>query len=387
MNYTTSLWAVTALSSLVLAQTPCTIQEIGTLVVGPPVDNFTANPVPLGFNINFNGATYDEIFVSDHGIITFANGGVPVPNGGAATYTPGSANLDALGADCVFAYWGDHSTQGFGTPTSPNAGIWIDNTSGSHCTITWIDNEPYLSFAAGAFSNSVTLFSTGEIRIRMDSRCNNTSSTFGAVETVIGVHTLNNPIPASSDLSQPSTVAIDLTVFEEFIGAGPAGSNTPDPNFDLSDTTLTFTPLGNGWLVTPGTLACGAVTDAGGGCGNMTLTTTAAPLSGTRWDLELTSVQPSILPVFLTLGASVPQTPVGALLPTLFGASCIATQDATGAVLPMPAATAGTTSLSLPIPMNAALVGFALSAQGLAFDLASAAEFELSNGNDVVIGY
>ncbi len=387
MNRILSTSAVAAIAATALAQTPCTMQEIGTLIVGPPVDNFTANPVPLGFSFNFNGTTYTEVFVSDHGILTFANGGVPVPNGGAATYTPGAANLDALGADCVFAYWGDHSTQGFGTPTSPNAGIWVDNTSGTHCTVTWIDNEPYLGFAAGAFSNSVTLFSSGEIRIRMDARCNNTSSTFGAVETIIGVHTLNNPIPASTDLSQPSTVAIDLTVYEEFIGPGPAGSNSPDPNFDLGDTTLTFIPLGNGWLVTPGALACGATTDAGGGCGNMTLTTTAAPLAGTRWDLELTGVQPSILPVFLALGASVPPTPVGTLLPTLFGASCVATQDATGTILAMPAATTGTPSLSLPIPSNATLVGFPLSAQGLAFDIVTPAEFELSNGNDVVIGY
>ncbi|MGC6486429.1 MAG: hypothetical protein ACON4Z_02195 [Planctomycetota bacterium] len=387
MNRILAAPVVATLSSLALAQTPCTLAENGTLLVGPPIDNFTMSPVPLGFTFTFNGTSYDEIFVSDHGILTFANGGVPVPNGGAATYTPGAANLDALGADCVFAYWGDHSTQGFGTPTSPNAGIWIDNTSGTHCTVTWVDNEPYLGFTAGAFSNSVTLFSSGEIRVRMDSRCNNTSSTFGAVETVVGVHTLNNPIPASSDLSQPSTVAIDLTVFEEFIGPGPAGSNSPDPNFDLGDTTLTFTPLGNGWLVTPSTLDCGSATDAGGGCGSMTLTTTATPFVGTRWDVELTGVQPSILPVFLTLGASVPQTPVGVLLPTLFGASCVATQDATSAVLAMPAATAGTTALSLPIPMNPTLAGLTLSAQGLAFDLASAAEFELSNGNDVVVGY
>ena len=387
MKTLTMTVALTGASLVAQAQSPCTLQQGGARLVTPPLDGFTSSPVPLGFTFDFNGTSYDEVFVSDHGIVSFASGGLPVPNGGAATYTPGSANLDALGADCVFTYWGDHSTQGFGTPTSPDAGIWIDNTSGSYCTITWIDNEPYLGLTTGAFSNSVTLFPSGEIRVRLDSRCNNTGSTFGAIETIVGVHALNNPIPASSDLSQPATVVTDLTVYEEFVGPGPAGSNNPDPNFDLGDTTLTFTPLGSGWLVTPTSLACSEVIDAGGGCGNLTLTTTTAPSIGTRWGVELTGAQPSALPVFLSLGAPVAQTPVGAILPTLFGASCVATQDATSAVLPMPAATAGSSALSLPVPANLALVGLGISAQGLAFDLASAAEFELSNGNHVVFGY
>ena len=106
MNRTLALTAVASLGSLAIAQSPCTIQEIGALQAGPPVDNFTTSPIPLGFTFDFNGTSYDEIFVSDHGIISLATGGVPIPNGGAATYTPGAANLDALGADCIFAYWG-----------------------------------------------------------------------------------------------------------------------------------------------------------------------------------------------------------------------------------------------------------------------------------------
>lgn len=387
MNRTLALSAVATLGSVAIAQSPCTIQEIGVLQVGPPVDNFTASPIPLGFTFTFNGTSYDEIFVSDHGVISLATGGVPVPNGGAAVYTPGAANLDALGADCIFAYWGDHSTQGFGTPTSPNAGIWIDNSSGSSCTVTWYDNEPYLSYTAGAFSVSCTLFATGEIRIRMDSRCNNTSSTFGALETIVGVHTLNNAIPAASDLSQPSTVTTDLTCFEEWIGPGPVGGNTPDPLFDLADTTLTFTPLTPGWLVTPSALACGSVTDAGGGCGSMTLTTTVPPVVGTTWGMEVSAVPASPLPVFISLGQATPATPVGVLLPSLFGPNCVATQDASNGLLALAPATAGASSISLPVPASGAITGAALSAQGLAFDILAPVPFVLSNGNDVVVGY
>lgn len=383
---TIALAAAATFAPLALAQAPCVMQEIGTLQVGPPVDNFTTAPVPLGFNFLFNGTTYDEIYISDHGIITLATGGIPVPNGGAATYTPGSANFDALGADCIFAYWGDHSTQGFGTPTSTNAGIWVDNTSGSYCTVTWIDNEPYLSYAMGAFSCSVTLFASGEIRMRMDSRCNNTSSTFGAVETIIGVHTLNNAVPASSDFSLGAVTVTDPTCYEEFIGPGPAGSNTPDPNFDLADTTLTFTPISPGWLVISSPLECGSVFNAGTGCGT-SLTTTEPPLIGTRWGVEVSGVgAPAPFPVFLVLGNSTPPTPAGVLFPALFGPTCEAYMDGSLGLISMGAPTAGVASLSLSVPFNPNLSGAALTAQGLSFNL-TGPTFTLSNGNDVTIGY
>ena len=386
MNRTLALAAAAAFAPLALAQTPCTMQEIGTLQAGPPIDNFTQAPVPLGFNFLFNGTTYDEIFISDHGIITLATGGIPVPIGGAAVYTPGSANLDALGADCIFAYWGDHSTQGFGTPTSANAGIWVDNTSGSHCTVTWIDNEPYLSYAAGAFSCSVTLFDTGEIRIRMDSRCNNTSSTYGAVETVIGVHTLNNAVPASSDFSAPATTVTDPTCYEEFIGSGPAGSNTPDPNFDLADTTLTFTPISPGWLVINTPLECGSVTDVGTGCG-ISLATTTPPLVGTQWGVEVSGVAtPAPFPVFLVLGNATPPTPAGVLFPTLFGPTCEAYMDGALGLVNIGAPAGGVASQSLTVPFNPNLSGATLTAQGLSFNL-TGPTFSLSNANEVTIGY
>ena len=386
MKTLTMTVALTGASLVAQAQSPCTLQQGGARLVTPPLDGFTSSPVPLGFTFDFNGTSYDEVFVSDHGIVSFATGGVPVPNGGAATYTPGSANLDALGADCVFTYWGDHSTQGFGTPTSPDAGIWIDNTSGSYCTITWIDNEPYLGLTAGAFSNSVTLFPSGEIRVRLDSRCNNTGSTFGAIETIVGVHALNNPIPASSDLSQPATVVTDLTVYEEFVGPGPAGSNTPDPNFDLADTTLTFTPISPGWLVINTPLECGSVFNAGTGCG-ISLATTEPPLVGTQWGVEVSGVAtPAPFPVFLILGNSTPPTPAGVLFPTLFGPTCEAYMDGSLGLVNIGSATGGVASLALSVPFNPNLSGATLTAQGLSFNL-TGPPFSLSNGNEVTIGY
>ena len=65
MHRTLTLTATAALSSLALAQAPCTIQETGILQAGPPVDNFFTTPFPLGFTFTFNGTAYDEIYASE----------------------------------------------------------------------------------------------------------------------------------------------------------------------------------------------------------------------------------------------------------------------------------------------------------------------------------
>lgn len=382
MKHVLTSLAFAALSPLAIAQ--CQLQEFGTLEGTPPIDNFTA-PIPIGFAFPFNGTTYTDMHISDHGIIALSNGATPTPNGGAATYTPGSLNLDALGADCIFVYWGDHSTQGFGTPTDPNAGIWVDNTDPSACTVSWIENEPYLAFAAGAFSCSVTLFPSGEIRVRLDDRCNNSASTFGAVETIVGVHQLASGVSTSTDLSMVATTT-DATLIEEFIGPGPAANNAPDPNFDLNNTTLTFTPLSPGWLCVPTPLDCGTQTDVGTGCG-ITLTTTRPPFAGMNWAMEVSGVTaPAPLPVFIAYGAAVPPTPVGVLFPTLFGPTCEAHMDASVGLFAIGAPTGGAASTTVAMPNNTSIVGAALSAQGVAFDPGSPL-LVLSNGSDVTVGY
>ena len=376
--------AIAALSQLGAAQ--CALQHFGTLQSAPPVDNFTVAPIPIGFAFPFNGTTYTDVFISDHGILALSNGATPTPNGGGATYTPGAAHLDALGADCIFVYWGDHSTQGFGTPTSAEAGIWVDNTSGAHCTVTWVDNEPYLGYVAGAFSASVTLFPSGEIRVRMDDRCNNTSSAFGAVETVIGVHTHGNPTPPGTDLSQAITTA-DKTVFEEFVGPGPIGSNSPDPGFDLGDTTVTFMPLNPGWLVLSAPSACGSSSSVGAGCGGLSLETTRPPLLGTDWTLEVSGVQAAAsLPVLMAFGATTSATPVGAMFPSLFGPTCETYIDAAYGLYGIGAPSGGVAALTLAVPNNTGLLGATLSTQAAAFD-PGAPVLALSNGIEVVVGY
>lgn len=384
----TSLAALSlaALTSSLSAQ--CVIQPTGTAINPVPIDNWTTTSFPIGFTFPFNGQNYTDVMLSDHGLVALTNGTPATPPpGGSAVWTPQAANVDTFGFDMIFAYWGDHTVQNVGQPTAP-AGMWIDNTSGTHCTITWVDNEPFSGYTAGAFSCQVTIFPSGEIRIRLDNRCNNTSSTYGAVETVIGVHQFNNvPLPASSNLSQSPTTVTNASCFEEFVGPGPGTSNTPDPNFDLNNTTLTFTPLSPGWLVLPTPLVCAETSSVGSGCGGLTLTSTRTPFTGGDWSLELSGVTaPAPLPNFLAFGTTTPPSPVGVLFPSLFAAACNAHMDASLGLVDIGPATAGTATLMLNVPTSPAFVGLDLTAQGMSLDVANNV-FVLSNGEQANIGY
>lgn len=368
-------------SSLAIGQ--CTIDGIGTPDPAAPTDGWSG-VMPIGFPFPFNGATYTDFCYSDHGLIALVASSAPA--GGGSTYDPGATQFDDFGTDVIAAYWGDHSTQGYGNVPAPPAGVWIDNTSGNHLTVSWIDNEPYDSYAAGAFSCSATLFPTGEIRIRLDSRANNTSSTYGSVTTVVGVHQYLNPIPASEDLSTNGLVCQQATCFEEFVGPGPSTTNTPDPNFDLTDTTVTFVPAGNNtWVVLNSTTACAASTAAGIGCSGLTLTSPHAPYVGTSWDLALNGVSaPAPFPNFVIYGNSTAATPVGLLFPNLFGASCNAYVDGAFGIHDIGPATAGVATTSLPIPSSAPLTGLTLTAQGLSL---VGTTFGLSDAQTCTVGY
>ncbi len=372
-----------SLALLLLAQTAiaqCVISPIGAPDPAPPIDNWQTGSLPIGFAFPFNGATYTHFYHSDHGLIALNNAGVPaVPGGGAQVWTPGAAGLATFAADVICAYWGDHTVSG--------GALHIDNTSGSHCTITWFDCEPYAGFTAGAFTAQVTLFPSGEIRINLDNRCNNTSSTYGAVETVIGVHQDGNPVPASSDLSAGAVTA-DATCFELFIGPGPTTVNTPDPNFDLGDTTLTFIPTSPGWIVIASSpVACADSTSVGTGCGGLSLAASSPPVLGGSWDLDLSGITaPAPVPNFLAFGNATPPTPLGVILPGLFAVGCTGHMDLAFGLVDIGPAAAGVASMQLTIPADTALTGYSLTAQGLAINLANGMLF-ISNGQIGTLGH
>lgn len=363
----------------------CNIAAPGQ-VNNPPGCNWTAATSPIGFPFVLNGTTYTEFAITDHGCLSLHNPGPtgpvpPIPPGGGQVYTPGSGGLAGFAADVICCYWSDHTIGSAGA-------ISVDNTSGSHLTITWKDCEPYQAFTAGAFTAQLTLLPSGVITICLDSRCNNTSSTFGPVETVIGISSATAALPVSSDFSTGAIVTMDDTVYEEFIGPGPTGGNTPDPNFDLANSTLTFIPTSPGWLVLHSPLACAGTTSTGTGCSGLTLASLSSPVIGGSWDLELSGIlAPAPLPGFLAFGNSTVPTPIGALFPALFGPSCTAYMDAAFGLFDIgPPNAAGVAVMNVAVPLNAALKGTELTCQGLAFDIGPSL-FALSDEETGTLGF
>lgn len=236
MNKLASMLAAAMLSPLAIAQ--CTILGTGTQILPVPFDSWTAIQ-PIGFTFSFAGTTYTDLYISDHGLISLSNAGVPAaPASGGFLWSPSTASLVAAGAPIIAPYWSDHTTGG--------GSIWIDNTSGTSCTVTWVDAQTYLN-QQPPFSTSVTLFPSGRIEMRLDSRVNNSGSTFGALNAIVGLSPNGAVLPAASDLSAGVNTAGNETFFEEFITTGAA---TPNPLFDLADRMIVCTPTFPGWTVT-----------------------------------------------------------------------------------------------------------------------------------------
>lgn len=379
MNATTSCIALALFCQVSLSQ--CTITGTGAVDPAPPADSWSPTNHAIGFAFPFNGATYTDFYYSDHGLIALNNAGVPAPPaGGAQVWTPGTAGLATFGADVICAYWGDHTVGG--------GSVHLDNSSQSHCTITWVNSEPYQNFFAGAFTAQVTLYPSGDIRINLDHRCNNTSSTYGSHETIVGVHQDGNAVPASVDLSSGATSTSNASCFELFAGPGPTNLNSPDPNFDLGDTTLDFIPANPGWLVLINSpVACASSTSTGSGCDGLSLSATALPVMGGSWDLELSGIAaPAPIPNFLAFGLATSPASLAAILPSLFSPGCEGHQDLAFGVFGIGPAAGGVASVSVPIPNETSLRGYSVTAQGLAIN-PTTGMLGASNGHTAVLGH
>tara|TARA_R110002072_G_scaffold273219_1_gene433667 strand:- start:64037 stop:65182 length:1146 start_codon:yes stop_codon:yes gene_type:complete len=362
----------------------CTLLGTGTIDPSPPGCNFSATTFPIGFAFPFDDgsgiATFTDFAYSDHGCVSLHNGGatpVPaIPLGGVQVYDPGAQPNTALTgggfagflADMIYVYWGDHV----------GATMHIDNTSGTYCTITWIDTEAFGGGGTIPVSCQVTLYATGVIKIKLDDRCMNHGSSFGPITTVVGISADGVPIPPETDLTAGALVSTSATVYEEFTGPGPVATNTPDPLFDLGGTIITFTPVGGGlWLSDTAPLVCAATATVGTGCGGMGLTSATTPVLGQSWDLAITG---GGVADFIAFGNETTATPVGVLFPNLFAPTCNSYMDAAFGVLSAGAPT------SIPIPLAANLCGLVMTAQGMAL-VAAPTPLILSNAETATVGY
>lgn len=222
--------------------------------VGSPIgilgDSISA-PQPIGFAFPFNGQTFTDIAISDHGICFLSNAGVPAaPAAVPLVYTPVAADM-ANNGPVLCPFWTD-------TVPGANGDVYVGG-NGTQFTITWQD---MVNFGGTTeFTFQMTLSVTGEIKCVYDANCTN-ASTFGGVSDngVIGCSPGNGAvIPAAVDFST-GPVTADDTTHEDFLAA---------MTFDLAGDGFTMIPVNPGYVVLPlgGASSCAESTQFGTGCG------------------------------------------------------------------------------------------------------------------------
>tara|TARA_R110002072_G_scaffold217365_2_gene375003 strand:+ start:27979 stop:29127 length:1149 start_codon:yes stop_codon:yes gene_type:complete len=373
--------AIAAVTPVAISQ--CTITPPGVSLAqnGVLFDDWTA-PVPIGFAFTFGGATYTDMYLSDHGMAALNNGGTPAaPPAIPFTYEPTSANLGAAGTALLAPFWSDHSMF-YNTVAGTNIGeLWIDNTNGTSCTVTWTDVETYID--GQPFSFQMTLFNDGRIIYSYDDRVCNEGSAFGGfgLNAVVGMSDSLAPLPAPSDLSTLPVVTTN-EIFEEFVTSAPLTCN---PLFDLASSVLEFIPTSPGWVVvyTPPPAVCAAKVTYGTGCGGLEVDSNL-PMLGTNWDITTSNVDP-ISPVAITFfGNSQVNLPLTLVFANADPMCSVYINTILGS-LSAPAA-AGVATASLAIPSNPVFAGSILTAQSMCLTLANPANILTSNGLEGTIG-
>jgi len=298
-----SLFATSLLLFAAHAAAQCTILAPGTQVLPTPVDSWSTIQ-PIGFSFPFCGTNYTGLYVTDHGVIALTNNGTPaVPTGGSFVWNPSSASL-ITSSPMVAPYWSDHTPGVAGQ-------VWIDNTSGSRCTVTWLNMETFGSISPlTPFTMQATLYPSGQITLCLDNRVVNSGSTFGALNAIMAVTSgTGGTLGPAIDIST-SPVTANNVAFEEWVTTAP---NTANPNFDVGNKTITLIPTNPGWVFVTDALACAATTSFGSGCDNLSLSS-SPPILGANWTLTTTGVAP-VSPIAITFFGTGPLP--GVPLPTI----------------------------------------------------------------------
>ena len=367
-----------ACGATVVAQCPIPGTGSSLMQNGVLVDGWTGFTTPIGFAFPFDGSTYTDMWLSDHGLCALNHAGSPAaPPAGAFLWDPLTTNLAAGGAPLLSPYWSDHSMF-YTTVAGGNAGeLWVDNTSGTYCTVTWKDVETYIDGAP--FTFQMTLYSDGRIEYCYDNRVCNQGSTFGALNAIVGLSPNGAAIGAGVDLTSGPVVA-SSSIYEEFVTTAPLTCN---PNFDLQDKTLTFVPTNPGWVVLVGALPCATTLVYGTGCGQnpgpLGLTATN-PVLGSNWDFTTSNIAgPISITFFGNIQVNLPLAFLGApgcnghidtILGSLSGISV-----------------GGMSTATLPLPLNATLKGAQLTAQSVCLTSTNALGLLTSNGVQGTLGF
>ncbi len=345
------------------------------------LDAWTA-AIPIGFAFPFAGATYTDMYLSDHGLIALNNAGTPAaPPAIPLTYTVALNSLGSQTTPMLAPFWSDHSLNYASAGTTNDGEIWVDNTSGTHCTISWIDVETYID--GQPFSFQCTLFADGSIVYKYDNRVCNEGSSFagGSLNAIIGMSPNGvPPPPAALDLST-GPVSATNALYEEFTTTAPLTCN---PNFDLQDTVLTFFPTSPGWVVVATPLVCASKTNYGAGCDGVTIDSNN-PVIGTNWDVTVSGI--SISPIALVFFGATrvdPGLPLSVLGINAPGCNVHIANVLASVSAPV---AAGSATVSVPVPLDATIKGTLLTAQGLVLTLANPGNLATSGGLEGEVGF
>ena len=208
MTKLVSTLVASVLASTAMAQA-CIDSNYGTSLGSA---NDTVHPAQsIGHAFPFNGTTYTDVHISDHGVMWLSNAGVPTPPAsGAVTYNVLLTDFNAFGP-CISPLWADANC-GY---TAGNLGeVFINNSDPTKCVVTWSNILTYFDVPP-AYTFQATLYNTGEIKFTYDANANNYGSTF-APNAIVGVTPGSfATLLGSSDLST-SPVTTDPSLYEDF---------------------------------------------------------------------------------------------------------------------------------------------------------------------------
>ena len=196
----------------------------GTLAMSPNDDDST-NELPLPFNVNFFGNTYDHFFINNNGNVTF--------NAGVSQYTPSPFPISAR--PMIAPFWGDVDTRTAGA-------VYVGAPNTDTVAVTW-NNVGYYNRHSNPTNNfQLLLRNQGlgnfDIEFRYDRLQWTTGDVSGGIAAQAGFDAgdLTNffTLPGSRtaavlDLDNTSNVSPDTPGLWSFaIRSGAVPGSTPD---------------------------------------------------------------------------------------------------------------------------------------------------------------
>lgn len=156
------------------------IAATGTLVTGwNSYDNGFAGPIPIGFNFEFYGVSYNQLYVGSNGYVSFGAGFGSVPADSPLPDPSDPNNMIALfGADLYLYNYGQNSAVHYQTLSNPTR------------LIVQFDRLHWCCYASEERTFQVVLFPSGDIEARYKQLSNSTPRVAG-IENANGSVGLN----------------------------------------------------------------------------------------------------------------------------------------------------------------------------------------------------